>query len=100
MRCQEGAASHRVALSARLLVRDGDHVARGDVVVRLDETVLRANLAIYTKGLDEMRARKARLDRPSETAPEPLHFPTDLLDAPRCRTFASRAGQVNASCSN
>jgi HlyD family secretion protein len=45
-----------------LRVRDGDHVHAGDIVVRLDETVTRANLAIVTKGLDELMARKARLE--------------------------------------
>ena len=42
-------------------VRDGDHVKAGDILVRLDETVTRANLAIVTKGLTELYARKARL---------------------------------------
>ena len=41
--------------------RDGDHVKAGDILVRLDETVTRANLAIVTKGLTELYARKARL---------------------------------------
>jgi HlyD family secretion protein len=41
--------------------RDGDRVKAGDVVVRLDETVTRANLAIVAKGLTELYARKARL---------------------------------------
>jgi membrane fusion protein, type I secretion system len=45
-----------------LRVRDGDRVHAGDIVVRLDETVTRANLAIVTKGLDELLARKARLE--------------------------------------
>ena len=35
-----------------LRVRDGDRVKAGDVVVRLDDTVTRANLAIVTKGLE------------------------------------------------
>ncbi len=44
-----------------VLVRDGDHVKAGDSLVRLDETVTRANLAIVHKGLIELYARKARL---------------------------------------
>jgi HlyD family secretion protein len=44
-----------------LFVRDGDHVKAGDVLLRLDETVTRANLAIVNKGLIELYARKARL---------------------------------------
>jgi multidrug efflux pump subunit AcrA (membrane-fusion protein) len=39
---------------------DGDRVKAGDILVRLDETVTRANLAIITKGLTELYARKAR----------------------------------------
>jgi HlyD family secretion protein len=44
-----------------LFVRDGDHVKAGDILLRLDETVTRANLAIVNKGLIELYARKARL---------------------------------------
>ncbi len=44
-----------------LFVRDGDHVKEGDMLIRLDETVTHANLAIVTKGLNELYARKARL---------------------------------------
>jgi HlyD family secretion protein len=44
-----------------LFARDGDHVKAGDVLLRLDETVTRANLAIVNKGLIELYARKARL---------------------------------------
>ncbi len=42
-------------------VHDGDRVKAGDILIRLDETVTRANLAIVTKGLTELYARKARL---------------------------------------
>ena len=42
-------------------VHDGDRVKAGDILVRLDETVTRANLAIVTKSLIELYARKARL---------------------------------------
>jgi HlyD family secretion protein len=42
-------------------VRDGDHVKAGDMLIRLEETVTHANLAIVTKGFTELYARKARL---------------------------------------
>ena len=45
-----------------ILARDGDRVEAGDVVVRLDATINRANLAIIDKGLMELAARKARLE--------------------------------------
>jgi HlyD family secretion protein len=45
-----------------LRVRDGDRVKGGDVVIRLDDTVTRANLAIVVKGLDELAVRQARLE--------------------------------------
>src|SRR4051812_18743969 len=61
-----------------LRVRDGDRVKQGDVVVRLDDTVTRANLAIVTKGLDELAARKARLESERDSA-ERVNFPPDLL---------------------
>ncbi|OKO88461.1 hemolysin secretion protein D [Bradyrhizobium sp. NAS80.1] len=44
-----------------LNVHDGSIVHAGDVVVRLDETQLRANLGIVEKALDELSARAARL---------------------------------------
>jgi HlyD family secretion protein len=45
-----------------ILARDGDRVEAGEVVVRLDATINRANLAIIDKGLMELAARKARLE--------------------------------------
>lgn len=42
-------------------VKNGDSVAAGDVLVRLDDTITRANLQVVTKQLDEMAGRAARL---------------------------------------
>ena len=58
--------------------RDGDRVKLGDIVVRLDETVTRANLAIVSKGLNELRSRKARLEAERDGATT-IIFPDDLL---------------------
>jgi len=61
-----------------LRVRDGDRVHAGDIVVRLDETVTRANLAIVTKGLDELMARKARLESERDGW-DTIIFPAQLV---------------------
>jgi membrane fusion protein, type I secretion system len=61
-----------------LLVRDGQRVRGGEVVLRLDETVPRANLAIVTKGLDEMNARRSRLAGERDGSAE-LAFPEALM---------------------
>lgn len=62
-----------------LNVRDGDRVKAGDVVVRLDDTITRANLAIVTKGLNELAARKARLEAERDGRLE-IKFPSELTD--------------------
>ena len=45
----------------QILVKDGDRANVGDLLVRLDDTVTRANLAVITKQLDEISMRQARL---------------------------------------
>src|ERR1700730_13599427 len=60
-----------------LNVSDGDRVKAGDIAGRLEHTVTRANLAIITKGLDELSARKARLAGERDAA-NAIVFP-DLL---------------------
>jgi HlyD family secretion protein len=60
-------------------VRDGDSVKEGDIVVRLDDTVTRANLAIVTRGLNELSARKARLEAERDGQTE-IAFPKMLTD--------------------
>ena len=44
-----------------ILVRDGDRVAQGDVLVRLDETRAAASVAILQDGLNATLAQEARL---------------------------------------
>ena len=61
-----------------LRVKDGDRVKKGDIVVRLDETQVRASFAIVTKALDEMEARQARLEAERDGA-DKVTFAHDLL---------------------
>jgi len=58
---------------------DGDRVKAGDILIRLDETVTRANLAIVTKGLTELYARKARLAAERDGA-DTVAMPKELAD--------------------
>jgi HlyD family secretion protein len=63
---------------AELRVRDGDLVNIGDVVIRLDDTQTRANLAIVTKGLNELAARRAREEAELEGRVK-VDFPDELM---------------------
>ncbi|SCZ05383.1 HlyD family type I secretion periplasmic adaptor subunit [Microvirga guangxiensis] len=60
-----------------ILVRDGNRVRAGDVVVRLDETIARANLAMVSKSLDELAARQSRLQAERDGV-EQIAFPREL----------------------
>ena len=60
-------------------VRDGDLVKAGDVVVRLDDTVTKAGLAIVTKNLNGLWARAARLEAEQQGVAK-INFPSMLLD--------------------
>lgn len=66
-----------------LLVRDGQRVRAGEVVLRLDATVTRAELAVVVHQLDELAARQARLIAERDGLPR-IVFPPDL---------AARAGE-------
>ncbi|EKS29198.1 HlyD family type I secretion periplasmic adaptor subunit [Afipia felis] len=61
-----------------LHVRDGDEVKAGQVLIRLDDTVPRANLAVIVKSLDELTAREARLTAERDGSHE-ISFPKRLL---------------------
>jgi HlyD family secretion protein len=62
-----------------LRVRDGNRVNAGDIVVRLDDTQVRANLAIVTKALDENAARQAR-EEAERDGVDAVVFPRDLIE--------------------
>lgn len=47
---------------SEIAVKNGSKVEAGDLLVRLDETVARANLQVITKQLDELVMREARLE--------------------------------------
>jgi HlyD family secretion protein len=63
---------------AELKVRDGHQVKAGDIVIKLDDTQTRANLAIVSKGLDELAARRAREETELEGEPT-ITFPAELV---------------------
>ncbi|WP_027584675.1 HlyD family type I secretion periplasmic adaptor subunit [Bradyrhizobium sp. Ai1a-2] len=60
-------------------VRDGDLVKTGDIVVRLDETVVKASLAIVVKTLNGLYARAARLEAEQQGL-DKIVFPKALTD--------------------
>lgn len=62
----------------KLFVKDGDHVKTGDMLVQLDDTVTKANLAIVTKTLTELYARKARLSAERDGA-DTIRFNAELM---------------------
>jgi len=75
-----------------LKVRDGDRVAEGDLLVRLDETVTRANLQVVSKQLDEFLARQSRLETERDGAAEvktPAEFAGRLSDPAIAKIMAS-----------
>jgi HlyD family secretion protein len=60
-------------------VRNGDHVEAGQVLLHLDDTQTRANLAIIRKRLDELAARTARLAAELDDKPA-IAFPASLVE--------------------
>lgn len=60
-------------------VKNGDEVKPGDLLVKLDETITRANLQLITKQIDELSGRMSRLHAERDDAPK-VTFPDDLID--------------------
>ena len=63
---------------AEIVARDGDTVGAGDLLVQLDATLLRSDLAVAELQLFELQARRARLEAERDEA-DAVAFPPDLL---------------------
>jgi membrane fusion protein, type I secretion system len=74
-----------------LLVREGNRVGAGDILIRLDDTQAKASLAIVAARIDELAARQARLEAEREGRAEIL-FP-DALIARRSEAVTVMAGE-------
>ncbi|MFV1874702.1 MULTISPECIES: HlyD family type I secretion periplasmic adaptor subunit [Nioella] len=61
-------------------VIEGQRVAEGDVLLRLDPSDLQSGLSVANAQLNEWRARQARLEAERDLATE-ITFPPDLLEA-------------------
>lgn len=70
-------------------VQDGSQVRAGELLIRLDDTVTRANLAMVSKQIDQLSARSMRLTAERDNAAE-LMVPEELkarLDQPEIADY-------------
>lgn len=92
----------------QVLVREGDHVASGDLLVLLDDTQARANVNILSKQLGGHYAQEARLTAEQRGAPsmtirqelaEMMKADPDIADAveEQRRVFQARKAQLVSS---
>lgn len=62
-----------------IMIKEGQHVKAGAPLLRLDDTVTRANLAVIQKSLDELKTRQARLTAERDDIAE-VTFPKELSE--------------------
>lgn len=62
----------------KINVKNGDEVHAGDILVSLDDTVMRANLQLITKQIDELTGRIARLEAERDGQGQ-IDFPAGFL---------------------
>jgi HlyD family secretion protein len=75
----------------QIFVKEGSVVEEGQIVVRLDDTVPRANLGIVRSQLDELLARQARLTAERDNAGA-IVFPEELTGRSGERQVAAAVG--------
>jgi len=71
-----------------ILVKEGDYVQAGDVIMRLDDTVTRSTLGVVRSQLDELQAREARLIAERDDLAT-IGFPDDLLARREVKSLAA-----------
>jgi HlyD family secretion protein len=81
---------------AEILVKEGDLVSAGDVLLRLDGSQLRSELAIIDNQLYEISARRARLEAERDAA-DAVRFSPDLLAASASRPDVAELVEGQAS---
>lgn len=69
---------HEGGIVGKILVRDGDDVEVGSLLIRLDDTLTRANLAIILQQIDEYTVRQVRLEAQQE-GDSSIEFTDDLM---------------------
>ena len=78
-----------------LLVKEGDRVEKGQVLIRLDETDARARIDIFSGQYDSLKALESRLLAERDGL-DTIRFPDFLLDrAGDDNVFEMLAGQIN-----
>jgi membrane fusion protein, type I secretion system len=71
-----------------ILVKEGDRVDEGQLVLRLDDTITRSTLGAVRSQLDELMAREGRLLAERDDA-EGIAFPAQLMDRRRDMSVAA-----------
>ena len=65
---------------AKILVRNGDRVGQGDVLIRLDDTAARTNLAVVKGRVNDQLVQQARLEAERDRKPD-MALPAEVLAA-------------------
>lgn len=70
-----------------ILVENGDHVEEGDVLIRLDDTQVKAELGVLNAQIAEFTARSARLTAERDALPS-IDFPEEFESNPQLTQIA------------
>ncbi len=74
---------------AKILVRNGDRVAEGDIVVKLDDTQVKASYAVTAAKVNDFLVQQARLEAERDRSPE-MTLPPAVATAARSDAALAR----------